>query len=219
MQTKANIAIPRMFIIVSVALGLLLAAFSIASGSNPLVQPDLTVYQQQLQRNPVTSEQLAGWMAEGKRDFEVAGFLDAQACTDQKKMIHLLKCYDRSNLGDVAWIRKTFDNLQMPVIVYGSQSDDGLEAAAQLRHYGYDVRYLDGGFNGFAANILNPGLSGDDQAVQPEIKAMAYFLAGNDPLLKKKGQKWLLAGVKNIVEEEEEEVELGEDEEEEEEGC
>ncbi|MFH2132953.1 MAG: rhodanese-like domain-containing protein [bacterium] len=219
MQTKANTAMPRMFIIVSVALGLLLAAFSIASGSNPLVQPDLTVYQQQLQSNPVTSEQLAGWMAEGKRDFEVAGFLDTEACADQKKMIRLLKCYDKANLGDAAWIRKTFDNLQMPIIVYGSQSDDGLEAAAQLRHYGYDVRYLDGGFNGFAAKILNPGLSGDDQGVQPEVKAMAQFLAGNDPLLKRKGQKYLLAGAKNTVEEEEEEVELGGDEEQQEEGC
>jgi hypothetical protein len=150
MKTEEKITIPRVFIIVTVAIGLLLSAFSIASGNNPLINPDLTVYQQQLQNDPVTAEQLANSMIEGKRNFLLAGFRDADDCSVQKKITKLLKCHNREKLNDTRWIRKTFKNINMPLIVYGSQTNDGLKSAAQLMHFGYDVSYLEGGFDGFA---------------------------------------------------------------------
>ncbi len=222
MQTENNNKMPRLFIIVSAAIGLLLAAFSIASGSNPLIQPDWASIQQQLKTNPVSSEQLAGWIVEGKRDFRVAGFRTVDECKDQKKMLTKFKCYDSQKIKDRFWVRKTFKNIKMPLIVFGNHTEDSLSAATQLKHMGYDVRYLEEGFNGFSNQFLNP-----DQEVAENDSSIRY-LTGNDPLVKKKGQQWMMAKADNMMEEEDEEVELGEDEEddedededeEEEEGC
>jgi len=210
MQPEKNNKMPRFFIIISAALGLLLAAFSIASGSNPLIQPDWASIQQQLKTNPVSSEQLAGWMVEGKRDFRVAGFRSTDECKDQKKMSTTFKCYDSQKIKDSFWVRKTFKNMNMPLIVFGNQTEDSLSAAAQLKHLGYDVRYLEEGFNGFSSRFLNP-----NQEIAQNDSSIRY-ITGNDPLVKVKGQQWMMAKADNMMEEEAEGVELGEDDEEEE---
>ncbi len=220
MQTKNDTSIPRLFIIISVVFGLLLAAFGIASGSNPLVQPDMATYKKQLQQNPVKAEQLADWMVEGKRDFRVAGFRSVEECKRQKQVTRKFKCYD-NNINDRRWVRKTFKNINMPLVIYGGDTAEGLAAAAQLKHLGYDVQYLEEGFNGFSSQFLNKEMNGD------ETDAISRFFAGNDPLIKKKGQKWVVASADDMIEEEEEGVELGDEEEEEdeeedeeeEEGC
>ncbi|NQU64639.1 MAG: hypothetical protein HQ517_10205 [SAR324 cluster bacterium] len=232
MKTEQNHAIPRIFIIVTVSIGLLLSAFSLASGNNPLIQPDLSTYQEQLQKNPVTADQLASWMVEGRRDFQLIGFLDKDKCAEQKKTTTLLNCYDVEKSTDLDWIRKKFRNIEMPIIVYGGQSQDGLVAAANLKHFGYTVRYLAGGFDRFANQHLNPDLKDIDLANadrrQLEKLSVLRFFTGDDPLVKKKGQKWMMASADGTAEIEEEEVELGEDQdegegegedEEEEEGC
>ncbi len=109
----------------------------------------------------------------------------------------------------------------MPLIVYGSETSDGLETAARLMHFGYNVRFLEGGFNNFADQILNPDLKTIDMAEadyqQLEQLALFRFFSGDDPMLKQKGQKWEMASADITTEEEEEGVELGESEEEDEE--
>lgn len=215
MKNDKHSSIPRIFIITSFVIGLVLAAFGIASGSNPLVKPDVAAYEKQLQSNPVQPEQLSAWLVEGRRDFQVAGFLSADACAAQKRTTAAFKCYDSEDVKDNFWVRKTFRNQDMPLIVYGSDSADGLAAAVQLKHLGYQVRYLESGFNGFAERILN------------QESVSSHFFTLNDPLVKKKGQQWVVAGADN-KEIEDEEVELGEDkakdtdeeeDEEQEEGC
>lgn len=220
MKTKEDHSIPRFFVISIVALGLLLSAFSIASGNNPLLKRDTAVYKQNLQNSTVTVDQLANWMVEGKRDFILAGFREKDECTAQKKITPLFNCHDIQNLKDREWIRKTYRSIDMPIIVYGSQTADGLEAAAQLVYLGYNVRLLEGGFNHFADQILNPDLKdidvADADSQELEKLAVLYFFTGDDPILKEKGQKRLMARADGSTEEEAEEVELGEAEEE---GC
>jgi hypothetical protein len=239
MKDQKKASIPFFFIIGAMGLGIMLSLFGIASGDNPIIKPDLKAYSESLQQNQVSGEQLVEWVVQGKRDFIVAGFGTANECNQQKKITKEFKCYDVQNLDDARWIRKRFKNFSMPLIIYGNSSDEGLQAAARLAHYGYNTRVLEGGFADFNSQYLQPDYAGmdiyelDEEQLQ-QLSIYRYF-TGDDPLVKTPGQKWVIAMADtsgDMLEEEEEGYEEGgedeefeddeefeEEEEEEEEGC
>ncbi|MCP4754977.1 MAG: hypothetical protein GY866_29215 [Proteobacteria bacterium] len=226
MNDQQNVSIPRFFVIIALGLGILMSAFGIVSGNNPIVEPDLDQYSEDLIQNQVSGEELAKWVIKGNRNFLVAGFRTKAECKEQKKVSNVFKCHDVDKLSDNRWVRKHFKNLDLPLIVYGTGSEDGLKAAALLAHLGYSARLLEGGFNGFENNILPSEIADIDPADADEQQlnqlAVYRYFTGNDPHVKRPGQKWAMAGSDAEDEEVEEDVseeDEEEDEEEEEEGC
>ncbi len=235
MKAQQKPTIPRFFIVTALGLGLLLSVFGMTNGNKPILEPDFTKYSADLLQNQITGEKLAEWIIQGKQDFVIAGFRTHTECKEQMETTPVFKCYDVENLQDTRWIRKRFKNFNMPMIVYGSQSEDGLQAAAFLAHLGYKVRHLAGGFEGFEDRFLQPAAADGDLAETDEVQrrqlAFYRYFTGDDPLVKQPGQKWTMAMVDvegDEIEEEEEGEEEGEsededeeeeEEEEEEEGC
>lgn len=231
MKDQNNTLTPRFFVFIALGLGVLLSVFSIASGNNPIVSPDLKTYSEKLIQNQVPGDQLAEWLIEGKRDFLVVGFRSQSACKDQRKVTKVLKCYDVIKLESSQWIRKQFKNLRMPMIVYGNETEDGIQAASLLAYHGYKTRVLNGGFNQFEKEFLQPEFADIDtvDATDAQIKQLAVYryFTGDDPIVKTPGQKWTIVMADSDNEEEEEGGEEGdedyddneEEEEEEEEGC
>lgn len=193
MKNQQKVPIPRVFIFVALGLGILLFVFGIIGGNNPIIHPDLTIYAETLLQNQVSGKQLAEWTIKGKQNFVVAGFRTKAECEEQQKITSVFSCYDIKKLEDSRWIRNQFENINMPLIVYGNQSEDGLRAAALLTHLKYNVRLLEGGFNAFEKRFLQQESAtiNVDETNETQIQRLAVYryFTGNDPMVKLPGQK------------------------------
>jgi len=216
MKEQQKTSPPRFFLYIALGIGIVLSAFSIASGNNPIIQPDLSTYTDKLIQNQVPADQLSEWIIDGKQDFRVAGFRSKSECKEQKKVTKVLKCHNAEKLESPYWIRKQFKNLNMPLIVYGNNSEDGVQAASILAYHGYNARVLKGGFNDFEKRFLQPEFGEIDtvDANDDQLKKLSVYryFTGDDQMVKTPGQKWVVAMADSDTEEEEEGEEEGEDE-------
>lgn len=214
---QKKVKIPKPFIFGSLVLALVVFVFAIANGNQPILSPDLDKVADELRDEMVSSEWLASSLLKGDAIFRTISLRSDSECVEQLRVTKAFDCFDKSMLDDAKKVRGEFRDVNEPLVIMGTDTDDGLRSAAGLKHWGYkDIKVLEGGFGDFELEYLMPEYADVDiaEADTDELQQLAIFryFTGNDPLVKRKGETWAMA--MGDSEEEMEGVELGEDDEE-----
>jgi rhodanese-related sulfurtransferase len=127
----------------------------------------------------VSVEELASWIVEDKRDFEL---VDVRSTAD----------FESGHIGDarnipVAGIVTSESLSSLPadrkIVVYSNGSENGAKAATLLRVAGFDAYVVTGGFNAWNQRVLNPDIPAeefDGESLQAiEQRAYACYFVGN----------------------------------------
>lgn len=191
-------SIPKTFVVTLVGLAVLVFAFAIVKGNQPIFSPDLSEYVADLEGELVTSEWLADSIIKGDSMYRAVSLRTETECAEQVEVTSFFQCLDQANLNDSYWVRKEFRSINEPLLIMGSDTEDGLNSAANLKYWGYnDIKVLAGGFNNFALSYLQPEFAEINvaEADRDELKQLAAFryFTGNDPLVKRKGETWAMA--------------------------
>lgn len=181
--------------------GVLLLIFGIALGNSNMSSPNLEKYKQPVWESRVNAGDLADWIIQGRRTFHLIAFR-ANEDVQYKGQIKTSNVLDPKKLDDLSWLRSRFPDVTVPMIVYGEDNEESIMIASKMRYYGYNARMLEGGFNAFFDDYLQPIYF--PQNASPEmrkklLKAEAryrYFSGKDDNLGRKK--KFGTAEVKKI---------------------
>lgn len=102
--------------------------------------------------------ELAGWLIEGRQDFEL---IDVRSADDYRagsigdaKNIPLAALVTEETLASLPADRK--------IVVYSNGSENAAKAAVMLRLAGLDGYLVTGGYNAWHARILNPDIPADE---------------------------------------------------------
>jgi rhodanese-related sulfurtransferase len=130
------------------------------------------------QDDRVSVEELAGWLIEGRGDFEL---IDVRSAEDfdkgriaEAENIPIAQLVSADVLGGLPTDRM--------VIVYSNGSENAAKATVMLRLSGIDAHLLTGGFNAWHKRILNPEISAqalDGESLQvSEQRAYSCYFVG-----------------------------------------
>ena len=126
---------------------LVLIAAALLAACNPSAAPETSLVDvaqaAARQTDRVSVEELAGWIIEGRQDFEI---VDVRSATD----------FDSGHIGEarnvpVAAIVSDETLASLPtdrkIVVYSNGSENGAKAATLLRVAGFDAHVVTGGYN------------------------------------------------------------------------
>ena len=162
---------------------LMLPAAALLAACNPSAAPETALVDvaqaAARQTDRVSVEELAGWIIEGRQDFEI---VDVRSATD----------FDSGHIGEarnvpVAAIVNDETLASLPsgrkIVVYSNGSENGAKAATLLRVAGYDAHVVTGGYNAWNRRILNPDIPAaefDGESLESiEQRAYACYFVGN----------------------------------------
>ncbi|MEJ2128460.1 MAG: rhodanese-like domain-containing protein [Woeseiaceae bacterium] len=131
------------------------------------------------QTDRVSVQELAGWIIEDRRDFEL---VDVRSVADfeagsigDARNIPLAAIVTDESLASLPTNRK--------IVVFSNGSENGAKAATLLRVAGFDAHVVTGGFNAWNRRILNPDIPAeefDGESLQAiEQRAYACYFVGN----------------------------------------
>jgi rhodanese-related sulfurtransferase len=166
--------------------GILLAIIGVASGNAPLIHPGLNGARADVKQDGISNEQLAEWILSGREDFYLVGFHEAETSRLTQQPSPIFKYYELNDLKNPFWLRRFFPNLRVPLVVYGEDGSKSLEVAAWLKHYGYKVHHLEGGYRDFANQYIQPvdttTATSPEKLKELQQKQLLYwYFSGNDP--------------------------------------
>lgn len=176
------------FSLLALNAALIIFVVSLFSGNDPFASPSLSIYEKELNNTRISAEELASKIERGERSFLLLQIMNEE---DKAYAKPIKRAYyvDSESFKDGRKYRKYLPFIQVPLIVMGNDTKESLSYAKFLKHHGYlNVRYLDGGYEGFVKKVMTlpqekPDMNLEEKKAMDRKMARYYFFAGGDPNL------------------------------------